>query len=219
LRAGYGRAFTAPTLTDLFYPGYGSPTLKPERSRTWEAGVDGSWLQGRVSAKATWYTTRFRDLIQSNSFFVADNVGSARIEGEDYSARYAPWKRLWIEGRAAHLLGTNLVTGARLAKRPAWRAGASVEGEPLPGLTAIADWWWSASMLDPFVFVGADGRVLDGDTPERAALDLGVNASLARWIPADLRVRLENVLDRRYADVKGFPARGRAIRVGLTLNP
>lgn len=219
LRAGYGRAFTAPTLTDLFYPGYGSSTLRPERSRTLEAGVDGAWLQGRVTAKATWYTTRFRDLIQSNSFFVADNVGSARIEGEEYAARLTPMKRFWIEGRAAHLIGKNLVTGARLAKRPSWRAGASLQGEPVTGVMAMADWWWSASMLDPFVFIDADGRVLDGDTPERSSLDLGLNASLKRWIPADVRLRLENALDRKYADVKGFPARGRAFRVGVTVNP
>ncbi|HMI30383.1 MAG TPA: TonB-dependent receptor [Candidatus Limnocylindrales bacterium] len=219
LRAGYGRAFTAPTLTDLFYPGYGSPTLKPERSRTWEAGADGSWLEGRVTAKATWYTTRFQDLIQSNSFFVADNVGSARIEGEEYAARYKASTRLTVEARAAHLLGKNLVTGARLAKRPQWRTGASVEATAARGLVAVADWWWSASMLDPFVFVDADGRVLSGDTPERTSLDLGINASLARWVPAEVRLRVENALDRRFSDVKGFPARGRSFRVGLTLNP
>jgi vitamin B12 transporter len=219
LRGGYGRAFTAPTLTDLFYPGYGSPTLKPERSRTWEAGADGSWLEGRVTARATWYTTRFRDLITSNSFFVADNVGSAKIEGEEYSVRYSATSRIWVEGRAAHLLSENLVTGGRLPKRPEWRAGASVQAEARPGLTALADFWWSASMLDPFVFVDADGRVLSGDTPERGSLDLGVNASLARWIPADLRVRVENALDRRYSDVKGFPALGRVFRVGVTVNP
>ena len=219
LRGGYGRAFTAPTLTDLFYPGYGSPTLRPERSRTWEAGMDGSWLEGRVTAKGTWYTTRFRDLIQSNSFFVADNVGSARIEGEEYAARFRATPRLTVEARAAHLLGKNLVTGARLAKRPEWRAGASVEAEAARGLVAVADFWWSASMLDPFVFVDADGRVLSGDTPERSSLDLGVNASLARWTPVELRLRVENALDRRFSDVKGFPALGRAFRVGITVNP
>ncbi len=219
LRGGYGRAFTAPTLTDLFYPGYGSPTLKPERSRTWEAGLDGSWIEGRATAKATWYTTRFTDLIQSNSFFVADNVGSARIEGEEYSVRIAPDRRLWIEGRAGHLIGKNLVTGGRLAKRPRWRAGVSIQGELTKGVTTMADWWWTASMLDPVVFIDVNSRVLSGDTPERASLDLGLCASLARWIPGDLRVRLENALDRKYADVKGFPAARRAFRVGLTVNP
>ena len=61
--------------------------------------------------------------------------------------------------------------------------------------------------------------MLSGDTPERASLDLGVNASLSRWIPADVRLRVDNALDRRYSDVKGFPALGRAFRVGLTVNP
>ena len=218
-RGGYGRAFTAPTLTDLFYPGYGSPTLKPERSRTWEAGADGSWLEGRVTARATWYTTRFRDLITSNSFFVADNIGRARIEGEEYSVRVRPRAKIWVEGRAAHLSSENLITGAQLPKRPEWRAGGSLGAGPYRGVTALADFWWSASMLDPFVFVDADGRVLAGDTPERASLDLGLNASLTRWIPADLRLRVDNALDRRYSDVKGFPALGRSFRVGLTVNP
>lgn len=219
LRGGYGRAFTAPTLTDLFYPGYGSPTLKPERSRTWEAGADGSWLGGRVTARATWYTTRFRDLITSNSFFVADNIGRARIEGEEYLVRVQPRAKIWVEGRAAHLRSENLITGDRLPKRPEWRAGGSVQAEVHSGVTALVDFWWSGSMLDPFVFIDADGRVLSGDTPERASLDLGVNASLARWIPADLRVRMDNALDRRYSDVKGFPALGRSMRVGLTFLP
>jgi len=219
LRGGYGRAFTAPTLTDLYYPGYGSPTLKPERSRTWEAGADGSWREGRLTARATWFTTRFRDLIQSNSFFVADNVGSARIEGEEYAVGALPAPRVHVEARAAHLLGENLVTGARLAKRPEWRAGGSLEAGPFRGITALADFWWTASMLDPIVFVDADGQVLSGDTPERASLDLGVNASLTRWIPADLRVRVDNALDRRYSDVKGFPALGRSFRVGVTVAP
>ena len=219
LRGGYGRAFTAPTLTDLFYPGYGSPTLKPERSRTWEAGADGSWLEGRVAAHATWYTTRFRDLITSNSFFVADNIGRAWIEGEEYSVRVQPTSGVWVEGRAAHLRSENLATGGPLPKRPEWRAGGSLQAGPYRGVTALADFWWSASMLDPIVFIDANGRVLSGDTPERASLDLGVNASLARWIPADLRVRVDNALDRRYSDVKGFPVLGRSFRFGVTVTP
>lgn len=219
LRAGYGRAFTAPTLTDLFYPGYGSPTLNPERSSTWEAGVDGTWLEGTLTARATQYTTRFHDLIQSNSFFVAENVGRARIEGEEYAARFSRGPRFSLEARAAHLLGKNVLTGERLAKRPEWRGGILLSAGPVRGLVATADWWWAGSMRDPFVFVDAEGRVLDGDTPGRAVLDLGANISLTRWLPADLRLRVGNALDRKYFDVKGFPARARALTVGVTVNP
>lgn len=215
LRGGYGRAFTAPTLSDLYYPLYGSETLRPERSRTWEGGADGVWLEGKLEARATWHTTRFRDLIQSNSYYVADNIGRARIEGGEASVRVAPSRRMAAGGWAARLIAKNLNDGARLAKRPAWRAGGWIEGAPVSWATASASLRWTDSMIDPFDFVDAQGRLLSGDTPGYASLDLGATASLARWIPAEARVRLTNALDRRYQEVKGYPAPGRRITIGI----
>lgn len=220
LRGGYGRAFTAPTLSDLYYPNYGSETLRPERSRTWEAGADGAWLDGRVEAHATYHTTRFVDLIQSNSFFVADNIGRARIEGEEYSIRVAPHPRLSFRARAAHLVAKRLDTPEgsdnRLAKRPKWRAGVAAEVVPVSGVTATAALRWVDSMIDGFNFVDTEGRYLSGDTPGYAALDLGAVVSVSRWFPAELRLKVGNVLDRPYSELKGFPARGRAFTAGVT---
>ena len=219
LRAGYGRAFTAPTLSDLYYPFYGSETLRPERSRTWEAGADGSWLQGKVEAHATWHSTRFRDLIQSNSFFVADNIGRARIEGEEYRIAVTPWKRLTVGARAARLIAKRLDLPAgsdnRLPKRPRWRAGLSADVTAAAGVTLDAALRWVDSTVDPFNFTDPRGRLLTGDTPGHAALDLGVVALLARWVPAEARIRVMNALDRDYSEVKGYPAPGRTVMVGL----
>jgi outer membrane receptor protein involved in Fe transport len=124
LRGGYGRAFTAPTLSDLYYPGYSDTTLNPERSTTWEAGADGRWLDGRLTAQATYHHTEFKDLIQSNSFFAPDNIGSARIEGEEYAIGLAPRAGVHLRATAAHLIATKLTESdpdpdRRLAKRPA----------------------------------------------------------------------------------------------------
>jgi len=215
LRGGYGRAFLAPTLTDLYYPFYGSETLRPERSRTWEGGADGRWLRGALSASVTWHTTRFRDLIQSNSYFVADNIGRARIEGSEASLRIAPSPRAAFGATTARLIGKNLDGGARLAKRPAWRGSVFADVAPVSWGTLSAALYWSDSMVDPFAFVDTDGRFRSGDTPAYTALDLGAAASLGRWIPAEARVRVGNALDRRYEEVKGFPAPGRWVTVGL----
>ncbi len=219
LRGGYGRAFTAPTLTDLYYPGYGSPSLRPERSSTWEAGADGRWLGGRVSAHATWHTTRFVDLIQSNSYFTAENIGRAWVEGEEGSVRLEPHARVALTAWAQHLVSRNLVTGEPLPKRPAWRTGIRLEVTPAPRTLLTAAWRWSDSMLDPFTFVGLDGRLLSGDTPGYAALDLGATLPLPRGVPATAQVRVSNALDRAYSEVKGYPAEGRAVTVGLTVRP
>jgi vitamin B12 transporter len=215
LRAGYGRAFTAPTLSDLYYPFYGSETLRPERSRTWEAGADGSWLRGALGARVTWHSTRFRDLIQSNSYFVADNIGRARIEGGEASVRLLPSRRAAFGAWAARIIAKNLDGGASLAKRPRWRGGASADITPAAWTTVSAVLQWTESTADPFDFVDVHGRFLGGDTPAYAALDLSATASLARWIPAEARVRVSNALDRGYQEVKGYPAPGRRVAVGL----
>ncbi|MEK7315902.1 MAG: TonB-dependent receptor [Candidatus Eisenbacteria bacterium] len=215
LRGGYGRAFTAPTLTDLHYPGYGTASLKPERSRTVEAGADGRWLDGRIEARVTWHRTRFTDLIQSNSFYVADNVGSARIEGKDVSLRLRPWRRIAIGARAAHLpVAKDVATGVRLGKRPRWRSGADLDWEATPTLRIFGAWRWSDSFRDPFDFVDVSGRFLDGDTPGYAMTDFGATMSPPRW-PVALSARIENAFDRQITEVKGLPARGRALTLGV----
>lgn len=215
LRAGYGRAFTAPTLTDLFYPGYGSPTLRPERSRTWEAGADGSWLGDRLAAHVTWHTTDFGDLIQSNSFFQAENIGRARIEGEEISLRVAPAPLVAATLWAAHLVTWNLTAGGPLPKRPPWRLGFSAEVRPSARASLTAAFRWVDPVLDPFTFVDPNGRLLSGPTPGYAVLDLSGAAPLPRPVPATLHVRVGNALDRSYSEVKGYPAPGRTVVVGL----
>lgn len=223
LRAGYGRAFTAPSLTDLYYPGYSSTALRPERSTTWEAGIVGRWLGGRVEGRFGWHHTDFTDLIQGvlqpDFTFIPENVGEARIEGEEYSVTVAPSARIEISGSAAHLIATNLTTGDPLAKRPTWRFGVSGQVKPRTDLTLSGSWRWVDSVRDPFNFIDVEGRVLDGDNPGYAALDLGAIVLLHRWAPLDVNLRVTNVLDREYSEVKGFPVRGRAFTVGVTFTP
>jgi vitamin B12 transporter len=222
-RAGYGRAFTAPTLTDLYYPGYSNSTLRPERSTTWEAGAVGLWLDGRVEGRASYHHTNFIDLIQGvlqpDFSFLPENVGKARIEGEEYALHLAPHRRFEISGYAAHVIAKNTETGAPLAKRPSWRFGLSGQASVHRDLTLTGAWRWVDSVLDPFNFVDARGRVLDGDTPGYASLDLGALVTLRHWAPLELNARVSNVLDRDYSEVKGFPARGRAATVGVTFAP
>jgi len=222
-RAGYGRAFTAPTLTDLYYPGYSNPALRPELSTTWEAGAVGLWLDGRVEGRASYHHTNFVDLIQGvlqpDFSFLPENVGKARIEGEEYALRLAPHRRFEISGYAAHVIAKNTETGAPLAKRPSWRFGLSGQATIHRGLTLTGAWRWVDSVLDPFNFIDARGRVLDGDTPGYAALDLGALVNLRRWLPVELNARVSNVLDRDYSEVKGFPAQRRAATIGVTFAP
>ena len=42
LRGSYGTGFRAPTINDLFFPGFGNPNLQPEKSKGWDIALDQS---------------------------------------------------------------------------------------------------------------------------------------------------------------------------------
>ena len=64
LRANYGDGFKAPSLYELFSQ-YSNPLagLKPEIAKGWEAGVDQSLWDGRLSASLTYFERRTADQI------------------------------------------------------------------------------------------------------------------------------------------------------------
>jgi vitamin B12 transporter len=84
IRGTWGQGFRAPTINDLFFPGFGNPTLKPEHSESWDAGVDQNFWGKRIRLSATYFENRFTDLIQVllvGATFVPVNVDKARTEG------------------------------------------------------------------------------------------------------------------------------------------
>ena len=82
LVASSARAFRAPTFNELFFPFFGNPGLRPERSRSAEAGVQ--FAAGPHLARAVAFHSRIRDLI--NPFPIV-NVDSASIDGVELSYR------------------------------------------------------------------------------------------------------------------------------------
>jgi vitamin B12 transporter len=72
--ASYATGFRAPTLNDLYYPGYSNPDLKPETSKNTEVFVE--YNKGNQLSRLTGYHTDVEDLIGGNT-----NTGEAKIKG------------------------------------------------------------------------------------------------------------------------------------------
>src|SRR5437879_489285 len=95
LRASVGTGFKEPTFYENFARGFvtGNPSLDPERSRSWEAGIE------RGGIAVAYFNQRFRDLIEYNpappagqpNYFNVDGAvaGGLEIEGEGARARAA----------------------------------------------------------------------------------------------------------------------------------
>ena len=94
-RLSYGTAFKAPTFNQLYFPGFGDPNLRPERSKTYEAGLRGrqDWGSWNVSA----FQTNVENLIATvtvGGVSTAQNVDKALIKGleTEVSTQLAGWE-------------------------------------------------------------------------------------------------------------------------------
>lgn len=76
----WGTAFRAPTFDELYFPGFGNPSLKPETSQSWETGLDGG--QGALRWSLHAYQTTIDDEISIDPLtFLPLNINQSRIRG------------------------------------------------------------------------------------------------------------------------------------------
>jgi vitamin B12 transporter len=206
LRASYGESFRAPALVDLYYPFSGNPDLQPERGRTAELGL--AWQDGSWSADVAAFESRQRDLIAYD--FAAGksvNVGRARSRGVDGELRF---RGRDVELRLAgmRLDAEDRDTGKPLRNRPKGTAQLVAIARPGPAvLSAVASW------VGERVNVFPEFPYTDTDNPAYATVDLAGSWELRPGLAP--YARIENVLDREYEPVLGFPDSGRTVIAGV----
>ncbi len=203
-----GRAFRAPELGELYYPFSGNPDLKPERSRSGEAGIALPLSGGRAVVQVVAFANRESNLIDFDlASFRFANVTEATQRGVESS-----WTAML--GACGHLqaaltwLSAHDGDGLALLRRPAWTGALTVDGPIAGGVEGAASLVWVGSRpdADPVTFA----RVQQGGF---ATANLAVTAPLARALRA--RIRVENVGDRSYEEVRGYPAPGRRVILGV----
>jgi len=207
--------------------------LKPERSRSWDAGVEQAWFNGLLVADATYFVNRYEDLIvavgrslQDYSRFLTDNIANARAKGLETSAGLRTRQGLEIRATYTWLDSAVLAVDASAAVAPTPFA----VGDPLlrrPRHQAGLDLLWTRGSVTAFAQVGGRSRTLDVepswgaiyggvfDAPGFAVANAGASVAIGRGV--HVTARIDNVLDRQYEAVLGYPAPGRSVSVGVRL--
>lgn len=210
LNVHYGTGFKAPTFNDLYFPGFGNPELRPERSRTLNLGLGGD--AGALGWQADVYETRVRDLIAYDmSIFLPGNIDRARIRGAELGVDWslAEWRF------AAQLSHTD----------PRNRGDGFNQGNILPRRarnTGRIDIDREFGALRAGVSVAGAGHRFDNaantvrlggyaTTDLRLEFDLGAN-----WT---LHAKASNVFDRDYETVAFFNQPGREYLIGVRYSP
>lgn len=207
LMASLGRAFRAPSFSQLYSPGFsglfaGNPDLDPETSLSGEIGLRWHGLAGQNLGVAL-FETRIDDLIAfAGPDFQAINIRSSRIRGAE----------IWHEFSSTHWRARSQATwqntedrdtGLELLRRPSRKASTSLD-------RLLANGSWFGGEL---VYIGSR---LDVGNQRLGAYTL-VNLRAGYELPAGLRLegRLENLTDRDYEHLVGFNTHRRSLFVAL----
>jgi vitamin B12 transporter len=219
LRASYGEGFKAPTLYQL-YSDYGNTAVRPERSRSYDLGVEQGDRNGTLHLALTLFRRDSRDLIDFASctgevciarpFGRYENVGRARAQGFELE------------------LGTRVTENFRASAAYTWlkakdrspghfNQGNDLARRPRHSVNVALDWTTPLAGLS----LGADLRMVGGsfdDAGNFTRLDGFATGTLRASLPVTEKIelfgRIENVTDARYQTVAGYNTAGRSAFAG-----
>ena len=226
LRASGGLGIKEPDFFQSFGASFfakGNPDLEPERSRTFDAGVEQRLLGGRLRAEAVFFHHDYLDQI---AFTVLDfttfqgtyvNLGKTRARGLELAIEATPTSRLTLQARYTLLDGEVLVSVADFD--PVYAVGGPLLRRPKHQASVSAR--WASRRVALAGTLVAVGRRADSDffglglteNESYARLDTRAHVRIARGF--SVFAVAENLLDRRYQEVLGYPALGRSLRLGV----
>jgi vitamin B12 transporter len=224
LRASYGEGFKSPSLYQL-YSEYGNTALDPEQAKSWDAGVEQRFFDGKLVAQATYFHRDTDNLIvfvscpspgnatcasRPGSFGYYDNVSKARAKGWELGLAAKPIERLTLDANYTSLEAQDVSPGSAtysrfLVRRPKQSANVS----------ATYEW--------PFGLVTTVAARRTGSTFNNAAntqrlkqytlVDLRVSYPINDSI--ELFARMENVFEQTYQTTLNYGTLGQTSYAGI----
>ena len=215
LRASYGEGFKAPSLYQLYAGfGTGNPALKPETSRSYDAGLEWGARGGTVFASATWFKRDTRNLIYyDNSSFSYFNTASASVNGVELEGVVRPVSSLAFTGNLTWMAPRDTTNGRDLARRPRTTLNLAADWQtPLRRLALGADLKLAGKALDyNSAYNLAVGTIRT--LPSYTLLTLRGSYDLTSAI--QLYARLENVGNSVYQTAYTYNSPGRSGYAGI----
>lgn len=228
VRASLGTGFKEPRFFEQFSQNFGAkgnPALEPEQSRSFELGADagrGAWTVG-----ATLFAQTFRDLIQYSFTPVTRdsvnyvNVGEVASNGLELESKYVGSA---LTLRATFTLLDTEVTDAGAGSDPLYQEGERLVRRPKQTASLAITYGRSFNVGAIISYVGKRDDLFYDETftAQRVGLPAYTKVDATLRSPSFSGVRgmlkIENVLDEEYQEIRGFPARGRVVFVGVTFD-
>ncbi|QJQ52347.1 vitamin B12 transporter BtuB [Vitreoscilla sp. C1] len=195
-RISYGTAFRVPTFNELYYPyGGGNPLLKPEKSRSWEAGL--KYHQSDFSVDWTVFQTQLEEMING---WPAQNINEATLVGTSLAAS-KQWQHFKLYSNVTYQDPRDDSNDKLLIQRARVFGNIGIDYQPHEK--------WSIN-----THLHVHGRSF-ADAANTTSLGgyglLGMSVAYKPNQQWQLRLSGSNLLDKQYTTVRGYHTQGRSV--------
>jgi vitamin B12 transporter len=237
-RIFYGQGIKEPRFDQIFgdnFGDFGNPSLKPEASKTWTAGIEQKLLGDRVRVEANYFSSRFYNIVtfafcsSTNNFcnltfpivpsgfgyFFNTDIARARGLNLSGETRFTRWLNLagnytYDDSRvvtASNPFDPTELPGNHLLRRPV-NSGSLTLNAAFRRLNVTLGGYFTGVRTDSdFLGLGLTRN------PGYARFDLSGSYLVGHGVT--FYARATNLFDKQYQDALGYPALGRDMRAGV----
>jgi len=210
VRGNFSMGFRAPTMNELFFPNFGNSNLSPENSRTYEIGMEQDWWRHRLAGAISLYHTEVDDLIQivrvNSTTSQPLNVAEVEMEGFELEGSVEPMTGLRFSTNWTYTDAEDETADEELLRIPRNQATFALDYDFLERWQLHLD----ATVVSSREESVATNRRLPTKGYKKVDVALNFNATDR----VTLYGRIENLFNRHYSEVLGFPAPGTLFFIG-----
>lgn len=213
LRASYGEGYRVPALYEL-YSSSGNLNLRPERSQSYDVGVDQSFADGKAVISITAFQRDTKDQIDYDVTLPPwgryNNIISTRAKGVEATIALRPVEALNFQASYSYIDATDrsgrpAYDGNRLARRAENAVSVSVD----------YDWPFGLSTGATITVVGDSFNNQENTIRLDGYALAGIRASLPIGEHLEIYGRVDNLFDEQYFVVSGYNTFGRGAHGGV----
>lgn len=215
LKANFGTGFRAPSLFELFAPGFGNPNLEAEKSKGWDVGLEQKLLGQQVTVGMTYFHMVFDNLIEYKyiSSQYEQATGDTITSGVESFIRYTPTNNLDLTLNYTYT-DTENPDGERLARRPLNKASLNTRYSfSQKGLLNLDVIWVDERDASSHAFDegGNPVSVLESYT----VVNLALNYKMTDHV--EIYGRIDNLFDEKYEEAWSYATPGLSGYAGLKM--
>ena len=215
LRGVFATGFKAPSLYQLNAPALpawwftgGNPNLVPEKTHSYEMGIDQYLFGKALKLSATYFQTRFFDLVKYYTDPISyqstyQNVAKAKSLGMEFGAELNLFdEKIIVKANSSFMETKDYSTDRDIVRVPKNMFNINVNVKPIPQLNINANIQQTGVYFD----IGTDK--IKQHTIVNCAADFNITKNLIVF------ARVENLFDKHYQEIRGYGMPGFSVYGG-----